>query len=132
MQIAEIQTGAGVGETGTVPRFHFTTADTAPCDRFDAWRKTIGVLFESTPPKRPSCSPFSATLTAFHFGAFVLSHSQIDAGGYRRSEARLQLDDLDHFVLSLSLSLSLSLLTSPLTNWARIESMHVGVVQIET
>lgn len=103
MQIAEIRTGGCAGETGTIPRFCFTTADLAPRDRFQAWRKTIEVLFESAPPKRPSLSPFSATLTAFHFGVFLLCHSQIDAGRYRRSARRLQWDDVDHFVLSLCL-----------------------------
>ncbi|MBY5413638.1 hypothetical protein HFO98_35880 [Rhizobium leguminosarum] len=45
-------------------------------------------------------SPFKANLVVHHFGTFLLCHSVVDGGRYRRTPARLAHDDIDHIVVS--------------------------------
>ncbi|CAN7704402.1 helix-turn-helix domain-containing protein [Pararhizobium sp. LjRoot238] len=86
------------GGEGTVASFHFTTTDTP--SPFDAWRSLLIILFDSLLPKAPSSDAFQANLIVHHFGTFLLCRSVVDGGRYRRTEARLAWDDLDHIVIS--------------------------------
>src|SRR3546814_14869314 len=60
-------------------------------------------LFEVRRLKHRPPGGFSAALTAYHFGAFLLCHSRADAARYLRSGSRSQIDDLDHYLLHLPL-----------------------------
>src|SRR3546814_6785387 len=78
-----------------LPVARFATADLPRGDRFAAWQQTVAPLFAVRPLKHRPPGGFSAALTAYHFGAFLLCHSRADAARYLRSGSRSQIDDLD-------------------------------------
>lgn len=108
----------GIEGAARLPVVRFTTAGLPAGDRFAAWNRTVSALFDlcapahaptpnptqiSTPGGRRGGAGFSASLTAYHFGAFLLCHSRADAARYIRSAQRSRLDDLDHYLIHLPL-----------------------------
>src|SRR3546814_4453698 len=83
----------GAGGQEHVPVARFATADLPRGDRFAAWQQTVAPLFAVRPPKHRPPGGFSAALTAYHFGAFLLCHSRADAARYLRSGSRSQIDE---------------------------------------
>ncbi|MBY5344363.1 helix-turn-helix domain-containing protein [Rhizobium leguminosarum] len=81
-----------------VASLNFTTSD-APSP-LEAWRSLLVCLFDSLLPGVSPSSPFKANLVVHHFGTFLLCHSVVDGGRYRRTPARLAHDDIDHIVVS--------------------------------
>ncbi|MFN4275889.1 MAG: helix-turn-helix domain-containing protein [Ferrovibrio sp.] len=87
-----------------LPVVRFTTAGLPAGERFAAWSRTVSALFDRCAPHpRRGGAGFSASLTAYHFGAFLLCHSRADAARYLRSAQRSRLDDLDHYLIHLPL-----------------------------
>lgn len=109
---------------GRLPSVTFTTADVPPADRFSAWHQMAGALFHAAPvPGRPP-EAFSAAMTAYHFGSFILCQSQVDGVRYVRSAERTQWCDLDHYVLHLSLCQPIS------GGGMRLRAMDVAVLDL--
>lgn len=90
------------GGNGAVRSLVFTTADTD--DPFGAWRSVLDVLFECVPPRRTESISFNGNLVVYHFGTFLLCRSRASGGRYRRNQAGLVRDDLDHIVVSCLLN----------------------------
>ncbi|MFN4164610.1 MAG: helix-turn-helix domain-containing protein [Ferrovibrio sp.] len=87
-----------------LPVVRFTTAGLPAGECFAAWSRTVSALFDRCAPHpRRGDAGFSASLTAYHFGAFLLCHSRADAARYIRSAQRSRLDDLDHYLIHLPL-----------------------------
>lgn len=63
----------------------------------------VSALFDVRRLKGHGDGAFSASLTAYHFGAFLLCHSRSDAARYDRSVQRGRLDDLDHYLIHMPL-----------------------------
>ncbi|WP_374467164.1 helix-turn-helix domain-containing protein [Ferrovibrio sp.] len=92
------------GGADRIPVVRFTTAGLPAGDRFAAWSRATSALFDlCAPHPRRGMAGFSASLTAYHFGAFLLCHSRADAARYVRSAQRSRLDDLDHYLIHLPL-----------------------------
>ena len=92
------------GGADRIPVVRFTTAGLPAGGRFAAWSRATSALFDlCAPHPRRGMAGFSASLTAYHFGAFLLCHSRADAAGYIRSAQRSRLDDLDHYLIHLPL-----------------------------
>lgn len=92
------------GGADRIPVVRFTTAGLPAGDRFAAWSRATSALFDfCAPHPRRGPAGFSASLTAYHFGAFLLCHSRADAARYIRSAQRSRLDDLDHYLIHLPL-----------------------------
>lgn len=115
------------GSRGRLPVVRFTTASVPRSGRFDAWRETIGILFDISPVRRGS-GTFSAAMTAYHFGRFILCHSRIDSARYMRSEERLHWDDIDHYLLHLPLQQGVSF------SWGgagrRVRPLETGILDL--
>lgn len=116
------------GSQGGIPVVRFTTASVPRSGRFDAWQQTIGILFDIAPARGRDGGAFSAAMTAYHFGRFVLCHSRVDGARYMRSDERLQWDDLDHYLLHLPLQQAVSF------SWAgggrHLRPMESGVLDL--
>lgn len=94
----------GTEGAARLPVVRFTTAGLPAGDCFAAWSRTVSALFDRCAPhSRRGAARFSASLTAYHFGAFLLCHSRADAARYIRSAQRSRLDDLDHYLIHLPL-----------------------------
>jgi len=91
------------GGQGRTPVVRFTTAEASRADRLAAWRRTVSALFDVSAPRNRPVEDFSAALTAYHFGAFLLCHSRADAARYSRSGSKSRRDDLDHYLIHLPL-----------------------------
>jgi len=91
------------GGSGRIPTIRFTTAAVPRGNRFTAWQRMIESLFDAEP--RPASGPdtFSAAMTSYHFGRFLLCQSRVDGVSYRRSEERVHRSDLDHYLIHLPL-----------------------------
>ncbi|MBC7950370.1 MAG: helix-turn-helix domain-containing protein [Rhodospirillaceae bacterium] len=109
-------------EQGRLLTVNFTTAHVQPPDRIGAWRQTIGVLFDTTPV---SANTFSATMTAHHFGSFILCHSRVDGARYVRTTERTQWCDLDHYVIHVPLHQPVMF-----GSGLRVRPMDVGVLDL--
>lgn len=107
---------------GRIPVVQFTTAGMVPSDRFSAWRHLIGVLFDAVPMTERSVADFSAAMTAYHFGAFILCHSRAGGVRYLRSAERIQWCDLDHCLIHVPLNRPVGFVG------ARLRPMDVGVL----
>lgn len=113
------------GGQGAIASFHFATAGID--SPFDAWRSLLNVLFDSLPPKASPSTGFQANLIVYHFGTFLLCRSIAVGGRYRRTEARLAWNDLDHIVVSCLLRGGIAL-TSPATR--RLRPGDVAVLDL--
>jgi AraC-like DNA-binding protein len=86
---------------GGIRTLNFATDPAAPADNFAAWRRTLGTVFDVEVSRATRAENFAATLTAYHFGLFLLCHSYIDSGRYRRADEKILQDDLDHYIVHL-------------------------------
>lgn len=93
----------GAGGQGGAPVVRFSTAGLPHPERFEGWRQMVSALFDVRRLGRHGDSGFSAALTAYHFGGFLLCHSRSDAARYDRSVQRSRLDDLDHYLIHMPL-----------------------------
>jgi len=101
--VSESDSKGGAGSPGGAPVVQFSTAGLPHPERFEAWRQMVSALFDVRRLKGHGEGAFSASLTAYHFGAFLLCHSRSDAARYDRSAQRSRLDDLDHYLIHMPL-----------------------------
>lgn len=93
----------GAGGHGGAPVVRFSTAGLPHSERFEAWRQMMSALFDVRRLRCHGADAFSASLTAYHFGGFLLCHSRSDAARYQRTLQRSRLDDLDHYLIHMPL-----------------------------
>lgn len=139
----------GTGGADRLPVVRFTTAGLPAEDRFAAWSRTTSALFDLCAPasvlapvpapvpapvtsRRRGGAGFSASLTAYHFGAFLLCHCRADAARYIRSAQRSRLDDLDHYLIHLPLQRAGGFATDLGSGGAarRLRPMDVGIFDL--
>lgn len=81
-----------------LPTTVFSTDSFAPADRLDAWRESIGVLYEVEPA---APGPLYGSVDAWHFGDRLVAATSFSAQSYRRSAGRILSDGVDHYLLQL-------------------------------
>lgn len=85
-----------------LPVSRFSTHELPEVDGFEAWRQSIGVMFEARPltaGKFPS--GFHAEVEAYHLGDLVFGSALLDAQRLCRSSRRIHADQLDHVLLQV-------------------------------
>lgn len=85
-----------------IPASLFTTVSLRLRDQFDAWRESISVIFDVSPP--PESVPphgFSASVRAWHLGGLIVSQANFEGQRFRREKLRAAADGLDHFLVQL-------------------------------
>ena len=86
------------------PKVAFSTFSTdqrdAP-DRFEAWRESVGVIFDVEPPDRRLSPRFTASVRTYHLGQMLVSGTGFGDQQFRRDTRRLSSDGLDHFLVQL-------------------------------
>lgn len=66
------------------------------------WREALGALYDVMPVTGADAdAAFSASAVSLHLGPLVLGAMRADTLSYERSEARIRLDRLDHFILAI-------------------------------
>lgn len=85
-----------------LPVSRFSTRELSGSDGFEAWRQSIGVMFEAQP--LPACEApagFHAEVEAYHLGDLVFGTAVLDAQRLCRSARRIHGDQLDHVLLQV-------------------------------
>lgn len=77
----------------------FSTADLPTEDRFEAWRQSIAVMFDSSPAQAADGAAFFAEVEACHLGQLVFGSARLGGQRYSRCARRARADQLDHFIL---------------------------------
>lgn len=85
-----------------LPFDRFSTTALAPRDQFDAWHRSISVVFDTVRPAGvdPRRS-FHASVSAFHLGSIVLSQVEFESQHFVRTRQRAAADGLDHYLVQL-------------------------------
>ena len=79
----------------------FTTDQHDAPDRFDAWRESIGVIFEVEPPSRKLSPGFTASVRTYHLGEMLISGTGFGDQQFKRDLRRISADGLDHYLVQL-------------------------------
>jgi len=96
MTTAESNSGA------RLPSSLFSTDQFPQRDQFDAWRTSIGVIFDVSPPARPRRNiALRASIRAYNLGELIVAATSFDAQCYSRDRRRIASDGLDHYLVQL-------------------------------
>jgi AraC-like DNA-binding protein len=79
----------------------FSTANLAPADRSEAWRRWFWPVFDVVPKTAPDES-FHARNQVWNLGGMVVSHVAAPAAAEARTRANIARTPVDHWVLSCS------------------------------
>ncbi|HTR63935.1 MAG TPA: helix-turn-helix domain-containing protein [Candidatus Binataceae bacterium] len=79
----------------------FSTDQRDAPDRFDAWRESIGVIFEVEPPGRKLSPAFTASVRTYHLGEMLVSGTGFGDQEFKRDLRRISADGLDHYLVQL-------------------------------
>lgn len=82
-----------------LPATFFATAGPGGANRFEAWRASISVLFDTAPLARDTLEDFHASVHATHLGQLLLGDLHFGAQRFARSSARAAHDGLDHYLV---------------------------------
>lgn len=82
-----------------LPATFFATAGPGGANRFEAWRASISVLFDTAPLARDTLEGFHASVHATHLGQLLLGDLHFGAQRFARSSARAAHDGLDHYLV---------------------------------
>lgn len=84
-----------------VPFTVFETVQSNAPDRFEAWRQSIGVMFDVEPlGKRPSPT-FKAWVRTYHLGELLVAGTHFGDEQFSRSVKKISSDGLDHYQVQL-------------------------------
>ena len=94
--------GGLVLDSEKLPVSRFSTRELPGTDSFEAWRQSIGVMFEAQifPGREPSAD-FHAEVEAYHLGDLVFGTAVLDAQHLCRGARRIHADQLDHVLLQV-------------------------------
>lgn len=85
-----------------LPVSRFSTQELPEADGFEAWRQSIGVMFEARPLTAGEApAGFHAEVEAYHLGDLVFGAALLDAQRLCRSARRIHGDQLDHVLLQV-------------------------------
>jgi len=79
----------------------FSTDQHAAPDRFEAWRESIGVIFDVEPPNRRLSPRFTASVRTYHLGQMLVSGTGFGDQQFKRDTRRLSSDGLNHYLVQL-------------------------------
>ncbi|MGH8447497.1 MAG: helix-turn-helix domain-containing protein, partial [Solimonas sp.] len=89
-----------MGAPAPLPTLHFSTRGLREQEAFEIWNDAISVVFDTSPPAR-GIGRFTAAVTAWHAGNFVVSDTRFGAQRFERPLRKLRRDGLDHVLLQL-------------------------------
>ncbi|MES2186143.1 MAG: helix-turn-helix domain-containing protein [Pseudomonadota bacterium] len=86
-------------DVDVVPSTRFDATGTSGAERFEVWRSSISVVFDSTPVARQDLEDFRATVHATHLGHLVAADADFGAQRYSRKRSKAARDGLDHYLV---------------------------------
>jgi AraC-like DNA-binding protein len=89
------------GRIQTVSSTTFATNQQEPTERFEAWRQSIGVIFEVEPEGKAPSPRFSASVRTYHLGDMLISGTSFGDQIFKRDRRRISSDGLDHYLVQL-------------------------------
>ncbi|WP_413208249.1 helix-turn-helix domain-containing protein [Rhodospirillum sp. A1_3_36] len=84
-----------------LPVSRFSTGSLPSEDGFQAWRESIGVLFDVERDSSRLKAPFNARLTTYGMDNMMLAHCASQAQVFRRSPLKVSTDGLDHYLIQI-------------------------------
>lgn len=87
------------GPAKSLPCTCFATSQDGGADRFEAWRASISVLFDTAPLTHDTLETFQASVHATHLGQLLLGDLRFGAQRFARGSARAARDGLDHYLV---------------------------------
>lgn len=84
-----------------LPHAVFDTRNFAPSQRFDAWRSSIGVIFETVLTDSQAAAPFNARVDIHAMGHLLLGQASSDPIAFKRSEHQIISDGIDHYLVQI-------------------------------
>src|SRR5271155_3899914 len=94
--------GDAANRDSKLPSSLFSTEQYPLQDQFEAWRASIGVIFDVTPPARPRRNiALRASIRAYNLGELIVAATAFDAQRYSRDRRRIAADGLDHYLVQL-------------------------------
>ena len=95
--------GFGRQARSRLPATLFRTADLPPVERFDAWRESVGVLFDVGLTRPEHAERFDARAESYLVEDIMLSRCAAGLQSFARSPLRVARDSLDHYMVQLFL-----------------------------
>jgi len=86
-----------------IPHTKFSTDLLPEKDRFEAWRDSMGVIFDIEREERDNSPPFEAHLEGFIYGQLVVGMTASNAAHYMRPTSKVNRDGLDMIMVQLFL-----------------------------
>lgn len=87
--------------TRKLPFNVFTTAPLEGSDRFEAWRESIGVIFDVEPSGAKASPTFNASVQTYNLGDLLVSGVDFSGQRFSRRLARISSDGIDHYLVQL-------------------------------
>ncbi|MGO9602451.1 MAG: helix-turn-helix domain-containing protein [Candidatus Binataceae bacterium] len=85
----------------------FTTDQPGVIDRFEAWRESIGVIFEVEPGGKEPPPGFRASVRSYDLGEILVSSTNFGAERFKRDLRKVSSDGIDHYMVQVYQSGSL-------------------------
>jgi AraC-like DNA-binding protein len=79
----------------------FSTAHLPRSSRFEAWRESIGVMFEVRQDESSECAEFNALVDSYLLDSMVLCRCCADGQKFERNQLRLAQDGIEHYMIQL-------------------------------
>ena len=93
---------ASTNSSAGLPSTLFSTDDYPQREQFDAWRASIGVIFDVSPPPGPRRNAgVRASIRAYDLGGLIVSATAFDRQSYARDRRKIAADGLDHYLVQL-------------------------------
>lgn len=90
------------GPADGLPFDRFSTETLAPRDQFEAWHRSISVIFDTVRPAGVDpADGFRAAVSAYNLGALVVSKVEFEGQHFTRTRHRAAADGLDHYLVQL-------------------------------
>lgn len=91
--------------TGPIQHSHFSTGRLTPDQRIDAWRDSIGAVFDVTPDTLHATAPFDASVSSYLINnQLMLSRCDTRAQRFTRNPLRVAKDNLDYYLIQTHLT----------------------------
>ncbi len=79
----------------------FATDQSGATDRFEAWRQSIGVIFDVEPREKRLPAEFSASVRTYNLGEILVSATHFGAERFKRDLHKVSSDGIDHYLVQL-------------------------------
>lgn len=76
----------------------FRTGQSDAPDRFEAWRQSIGVIFDVEPLEKRLSPKFDASVRTYSLGELLVSGTYFGDQEFTRSTRRISADGLNHYL----------------------------------